>query len=57
MDKDFILWTDVSVKGFGAVLEQGDEGGIQHPIAYASKATNSAEQKYVPMELKVAPLA
>ena len=49
------MWTDASARGFGAVLEQKDESGINHPIAYASRATN-AEQKYTPTELKVAAL-
>jgi len=36
------MWTDASARGFGAVLEQKDESGISHPIAYASRATNNA---------------
>ena len=56
MDKEFFLWTDASAKGFGAVLEQEGTEGVRHPIAYASRATNSAEQKYAPTELEVAAL-
>ena len=48
LDKEFFMWTDASGKGFGAVLEQEDATGKRHPIAYASRATNSAEQKYAP---------
>ena len=43
MEKEFFLWTDTSEKGFGAVLEQENSGGMRHPIAYASGATNTAE--------------
>jgi len=50
------MWTDTSTRGFGAVLEQRDEQGTSHPIAYASRATNTAKQKYAPTELEVAAL-
>ena len=33
MEKEFFMWTDVSEKGLGAVLEQEDTEGKQHPIA------------------------
>ena len=56
LTKSFQLWTDVSKKGFGAVLAQTVEEGCRHPIAYASRATNDAEQKYIPTELEVAAL-
>ena len=41
---------------FGTVLEQEDDDGKQHPIAYVSRATNTAEQKYAPTELEIAAL-
>ena len=50
------MWTDASGKGFGTVLEQEDDTGKQHPMVYASRETNSAEQKYAPTELEVAVL-
>ena len=56
LDRPFILWTNASEKGFGAVLEQESEDGQRHPIAYASRATNGAERKYAPTELEVAAL-
>ena len=56
MEKEFVLWTNASEKRFGAVIEQEDAEGQRYPIAYASRATNSAEQKYAPTELEVAAL-
>ena len=55
LTKPFFLWTDASEEGFGAVLEQ-EENGKRHPIAYASRQTNEAERKYCPTELEVAAL-
>ena len=56
LDRHFYVWTDASLEGFGAVLEQLDDDGQHHPIAYASRQTNSAEKKYAPTELEVAAL-
>ena len=56
LTKPFQLWTDASERGFGAVLEQKDQEGNCHPIAYASRGTNNAERKYAPTELEVAAL-
>ena len=55
-EKEYVLWIDASEKGFGAVLEQEDDDGKQHPIAYVSRETNTAEQKYAPTELEIAAL-
>ena len=54
--KEFYLWTDASSRGFGALLEQEGDDGKRHPVAYASRQTNPAEQKYAPTELEVAGL-
>ena len=43
LEREYFLWIDASEKGFGAVLEQVDDEGKRHPIAYASRATNTAE--------------
>ena len=56
MEKEFFLWTDAGEKGFGAILEQEDTEGKQHPIVYTRRATNTVEQKYAPTELEVAAL-
>ena len=53
LEKEYFLWTDASKKGFRAVLEQEDDEGKRHPIAYASRATNIAKQKYAPTELEI----
>lgn len=44
--KDFILFTDASDVGIGAVLTQTDENGKSRAIAFASRLLNSAERNY-----------
>ena len=45
-DKPFLLETDTSRKGLGAVLSQKQADGGYHPIAYASHVMNETEQRY-----------
>ena len=45
-DKPFLLETDTSGKGLGAVLSQKQSDGRYHPIAYASHIMNETEQRY-----------
>ena len=44
--KPFVLETDASSDGLGAVLLQEGEDGKLHPIAYGSQSLNKAEKNY-----------
>ena len=45
-NRPFLLETDASGKGLGAVLSQKQVDGQCHPIAYASHVMNETEQRY-----------
>ena len=40
---DFVLETDASVEGIGAVLSQFQEDGCRHPVAFASRSLSASE--------------
>lgn len=44
-DKPFFIQVDASAVALGAMLFQ-EQDGLEHPVAYASRALTSAEQKY-----------
>ena len=44
--KDFLLETDASKEGLGAVLSQKQEVGRFHPVAYGSRALSTHEKNY-----------
>ena len=46
LDRPFILDTDASDKGIGAVLSQRDDNGSERVVAYASKSLSRVEQHY-----------
>ena len=50
--KPYVLETDTSAQGLGAVLAQKAEDGKMHPIAYASRTTQGAEKNYASSELE-----
>ena len=45
-NKPFLLETDASRRGLGAVQSQKQADGWYHPIAYASRVMNETEQRY-----------
>ena len=45
-NKPFLLETDASGRGLGAILSQKQADGRYHPIAYASRVMNETEQRY-----------
>ena len=51
-DRPFILETDASISGIGAVLSQTQDDKKVHPIAYASRSLTPAERNYSITELE-----
>ena len=49
-NKQFILQTDASNHGVGAVLSQCDEEGQEHPVAYYSRRLYPREEMYSTIE-------
>ena len=50
--KPFVLHTDASGEGLGAVLEQIPDDGTSHPVAYASTTVLPHERRYGITELE-----
>ena len=50
--KDFVLETDASIRGLGAVLSQTQSDGKLHPIAFASRALSPLEKNYAVTKLE-----
>ena len=50
--RPFVLATDACKDGFGAVLSQADENGVEQPIAFASRATIASEKRWSTTDLE-----
>ena len=50
--KEFLLETDASKEGLGAVLSQKQDDGRFHPVAYGSRALTMHEKNYHSMKLE-----
>jgi hypothetical protein len=50
--KRFVICTDASLLGLGAVLQQRDQDGGLYPIAFASRSLTPAEKNYSVPELE-----
>ena len=50
MSKQFILQTDASERGIGAVLSQRSAEGEEHPVAYFSRKLIPREERYSTVE-------
>ena len=48
--KPFVLQTDASDRGVGAVLSQLDASGAEHPVAYFSRKLLPREERYATVE-------
>ena len=53
LSKPFLMQTDASKLGTGAVLLQKDDAGVPHPCAYLSQALVGAEQNYQVYDLEL----
>ena len=49
-DKEFVLQTDASERGIGAVLSQCDDNGTEHPVAFYSRKLLPRESRYSTIE-------
>ncbi|XP_078243526.1 uncharacterized protein LOC144587342 [Pogona vitticeps] len=49
-DREFIIYTDASNSGVGAVLCQEDENGDQHPVSYLSRKLQKGERHLATVE-------
>ena len=51
-NRNFVLETDASIAGLGAILSQIQEDGKLHPLAYASRSLSKSEKNYSATDLE-----
>lgn len=51
-ERPFVLETDASIAGIGAVLSQPQDDGLLHPVAFASRSLTPSERNYAITELE-----
>ena len=51
-DRNFVLETDASILGLGAILSQVQDDGKLHPLAYSSFSLSKSEKNYIVTELE-----
>jgi transposase InsO family protein len=52
LDKPFIVTTDASYEGLGAILSQKDADDREHVVQYASRRLHKHEENYAPTKLE-----
>ena len=52
LNKEYLLETDASKLGLGAMLSQKQANGRYHPVAFGSRALHGAEVNYYSMKLE-----
>lgn len=52
LDRDFVLETDASILGLGAILSQKQSDDLLHPVAFASRSLSRSEANYSITELE-----
>ena len=53
LEKPFLLETDASGVGLGAVLHQEQEDGKLHPVAYTSRALKKGAKNYHSSKIRI----
>ena len=56
LDQEFMLQTDASERGVGAVLSQIGNDGLDHPLAYFSRKLLPREERYYTIEKECLPI-
>lgn len=51
--RNFVLQTDASDRGVGAVLSQIDKGSVEHPVAYYSRKLLPREEECLAIKLGI----